>query len=606
MYSLRPSLKIIWTLVFVLVANTICHAQLLDKVVTIEAKRQPVGDVLKTIGKQAGFYFSYNSNIIKKDSLVTISAKQKTVRTVLDELFNGAYEYTETGNHVIIEHSSGPYWYVSGYIIDEVSGQKIRGASVYEKRQLASTLTNDEGYYRLKLREKYPTIMISVSKSWYLDREIVVKPGVNQEVNVSIKPQNFELDSVVINQYSDVEKNWFGNFFLSSKQKMQSLNLGKFFVDKPFQTSFIPGLSTHGKMGSQVVNQFSFNVIGGYTAGVDGFELGSVFNIVKKDVKYVQIGGAVNLVGGTVKGLQIAGVGNSSLDSVNGWQFAGFANLTGKAFSGMQLAGFYNHVSEDAKGLQLSGFGNYVQKSIKGMQLAGFGNLNMEEVKGVQLSGFANIGFRKVKGFQLAGFSNFCLEDVKGVQLSGFLNVAKAMNGFQLGIINYADTSAGYSLGLLNIVRKNGYHRISISANELNNLNVEVKTGNKKLYSILIGGMNLGTEKMYAFGLGFGTERALNKTFSLNPEISTRYLYPGGWEYLNMIHKVSLNLNVKLNPYISFFAGPSYNVYWTQGMVAHEGYKTNVAAMGYANTRLFNNSNSFFGWVGGNVGISIF
>jgi hypothetical protein len=36
------------------------------------------------------------------------------------------------------------------------------------------------------------------------------------------------------------------------------------------------------------------NVIGGYTAGVDGLEMGGVFNINQKDVRYFQMAGVFN------------------------------------------------------------------------------------------------------------------------------------------------------------------------------------------------------------------------------------------------------------------------------------------------------------------------
>ena len=55
-----------------------------------------------------------------------------------------------------------------------------------------------------------------------------------------------------------------------------------FFETRPFQVSLVPGLGSHGKMSGQVVNNFSLNVFGGYTAGTNGSELGGLFNIDKK------------------------------------------------------------------------------------------------------------------------------------------------------------------------------------------------------------------------------------------------------------------------------------------------------------------------------------
>ncbi len=81
-----------------------------------------------------------------------------------------------------------------------------------------------------------------------------------------------------------VERTTIGKWFVSSKQKIQSINLRKFFVVRPYQVSVIPGVSTNGALNSQVINNFSFNILGGYSGGTNGFELGGLFNIDKKDV----------------------------------------------------------------------------------------------------------------------------------------------------------------------------------------------------------------------------------------------------------------------------------------------------------------------------------
>src|SRR3546814_13480081 len=81
-----------------------------------------------------------------------------------------------------------------------------------------------------------------------------------------------------------VERTRLVRFFVSSGQRIQSLNLRGFFTESPVQVSLMPGLSTQGRMSAQVVNNFSVNLIGGYTAGLNGMEMAGVFNMNKKDV----------------------------------------------------------------------------------------------------------------------------------------------------------------------------------------------------------------------------------------------------------------------------------------------------------------------------------
>jgi len=239
--------------------------------------------------------------------------------------------------------------------------------------------------------------------------------------------------------------------------------------------------------------------------------------------------------------------------------------------------------------LQVAGIYNHVSDSVKGMQVAGIGNFSNEKVNGVQIAGVSNISNR----------------EMGGVQIAGVVNYTKKLKGLQIGLINIADTSEGYSIGLINIIIK-GYHKLSFSANEIENMNAAFKTGNSKLYSILQAGLNLSdSNKVYSFGYGLGSEFSLNKrkTFSINPELSCQYLYLGSWEYLNLLNRVNLNFNVKLGKYVSLFAGPSYSVYITDQNIGFNGYRFPVPPSSYNTTKF---SNKVTGWFGWNAGINFF
>lgn len=541
---------------------------LLNKPVTIEADKKPVAGVLKSIGEQGGFYFSYNSNLVKKDSLVTVYARRKTVKEVLDMLFDGRYEYKEKSNYIIIQNAP-EHWYVSGYITDAITGDKIINASVYEKQQMVSTLTDEQGYFRLKLRDKTMPAVINVNRSWYADTSLIVRASSSSEIIVSISPKNFQLDTLVVTQYNGIEKSWWGKVLLSSRQRMQSLNINKFFVDMPYQTSFTPGISTHGRMGSQVVNKVSFNVLGGYTAGTNGVEIGGLFNMVRKDARYVQIAGLFNNVGGKVEGVQIGGLFNNVLDTVTACQVAGLSNTVKGAFEGAQIAGISNFTNHD--------------------------------FNGTQVAGISNIAGRDVKGVQVAGIVNTARGKVEGMQVAGVVNVAKTVVGTQLGLINVADSCSGFSIGLLPLIRK-GYHKLSISTNEAVNTNLSVKLGTNNFYSIFLGGMNIGAEKVYTFGFGWGADIPVWKWISLNPEITFQHLYLGDWENTNLLTRIYTHISFRLNKYLAIYAGPVLNVYARDQEVVHLGYKPQIPGGGY---NLAIHSNTVTSWIGWNAGITL-
>lgn len=602
-------------IIVVLLVSISSYGQgILSRSLSLEVNRQRLDNVLEILSNKGDFYFSYSSGIVRKDSLVTLNVRNKTVKEILSLLFNNTYEFRESGNYVIIRKApirmtivtnkavvEERVYTVSGYVYDEQSGTAINEASVYEKKLLASALTNTEGYFKLKLKSsKASTATLTVSKEFYEDTSVVIEPRHSQQLtitmipverdgdNVTISPEDYLIPDSGRNSAQDtlpkkglvsardsakVERTGMGRFLLTTKQKVQSLNLRKFFTTRPFQASLIPGLGSHGKMSGQVVNNFSLNAIGGYTAGTNGIEIGGVFNIDKKEVKYFQAAGVFNVVGGAVQGFQVAGVNNTVLDTVKAFQAAGVSNMVKGKFSGMQVGGVYNHVTDSVKGIQIAGVGNFAKK--------------------------------KVSGVQIAGVMNFSNKETRGAQVAGVINYTKKLKGVQFGLINIADSSDGYSIGLINIILK-GYHKLSFSSNEVLDVNAAFKTGNRKFYSILQAGVRSSeTSRIYAFGYGLGSELPLNKrkNISFNPELVSQYLYMGTWDYLNLLNRVQFHINLRLAKFVSIYAGPAYSVFISDQTAGVTGYQFPVPTASYK-THSF--SDRVTGWLGWNAGINFF
>ncbi|PZR28532.1 MAG: hypothetical protein DI535_06535 [Citrobacter freundii] len=604
-------------LIFLLLVFTSAelHAQLLSKPILIESSNKRLDRTLEILSNKGRFYFSYSSSIVKKDSIVSISSSGKTLKEILQQLFGPGYEFVENGNYIIIRRApvkitmitnkavkEERIYMVSGFVYDEQTGQAIRDASVYEKKLLAATLTNQDGSFKLRLKSgRKTTAELTLSKEFYADTSVVIEPRHNQELTITmipleneaertvISPEDYEVaqlppapgkeDTIVavpvtaIADSGKVETTRAGRFLLSARQKIQSLNLNKFFTTRPYQASLVPGLGSHGKMSAQVINNISLNALGGYTAGTNGVEIGGLFNIDKKAVQYFQAAGMINVVGGSMKGFQVAGVSNTVLDSVTGMQSAGISNLVKGKFTGFQVGGVYNHVTDS--------------------------------VRGMQAAGIANFAKRKVSGVQVAGIANVSNKETRGLQIAGLLNYSKRLKGVQIGLINIADTSDGYSIGLINIVLK-GYHKLTFFANEMTDVNSAFKTGNSRLYSILMTGIRSDEEtKAYTVGYGLGMELSLNKkkSLTLNPELYSQYFYLGSLDYSNVMNRLQLNLNVKLGKFVSLFAGPSVSLYFSDQQLQVKGYLKPGAPDGYKN---FTVNDRLTGWFGWNAGINFF
>jgi hypothetical protein len=603
---------------------TVSAQSVLNRTVSFAVNRQPLDQVLEILSNKADFYFSYNSNIIKRDSLVTLTITNRTVKQVMEQLFPEGYEYRESGNYIILRRtpikmtvitnrtvSEEKLYYVSGYILDDQTGETVSNASIYEKNQLANAISDGQGYFKIKLKSRYDKAALTVSREFYEDTTIIIEPKYNQQLSIAIMPVEVSDKTITIAPYTfeapdsiviavrkadsthwlytyrktdsvKVEKTAMGKWLLHTWQRVQTINLQKFFVARPYQISLLPWLSTNGRLNSQVINNVSLNIWGGYSGGVKGVELAGWFNIDKKDVRWLQGAGWFNIVGGQVDGVQLAGIHNTVLDSVTGVQAAGISNFVRRKFIGAQLSGIYNHVGGSMNGLQAAGIGNFANNGTTGAQVAGVLNVNRRNIRGAQIAGVLNVNF----------------QETKGAQIAGVINYTKKLSGVQVGLINIADTSDGYSIGLINIIFK-GYHKLSVYGNEEFPFNAAFKTGNSKLYSILLAGVEPTKDnKAYTFGYGLGREFNLNKKLAANGEISVQHVYLGTWDYLNLLTRMEAHLNFRLGKYLSVFAGPAVSLYYSEQTAKIPGYKQNIRSM--------KTGDKVKGWFGFSAGVNIF
>ncbi|MCE7063255.1 STN and carboxypeptidase regulatory-like domain-containing protein [Dyadobacter sp. CY343] len=571
--------------------------QILDKPVAISVKGQPVSEVLKTISEQGKFYFSYNSNIVAGDSLVTLNVIQKPVRDVLNILFQDKYQYREKGDYVIILPAvKDRTIYISGYVIDQEGNAPVDYASVYSRQLLVSTMSGDDGHFRLRVRERGFPVNLVISKVGYADTTVVIGQPQREDMRILINQKAVDLDPLIV-RYSEGQSTWLGRLFLSARTRMQSRNISRFFTALPYQASLTPGLGTHGKLSPQVVNKFSLNILGGYTAGVNGAELAGGFNISRQDVRYLQIAGAFNVVSGKVEGVQIAGFHNQIIDSLSGVQLSGFSGIVKKRVRGVQVSGFMNRARDTFEGVQVSGALGIIGGNGSGVQVSGAVNHTSGDFRGVQIGGAANRTRQSLQGMQITGGLNIVKNEMRGVQLGTF-NSAKILRGFQLGVLNVADSSSGVSFGLINIIRKSTSN-ISVYATEITPLNVAWKMGTHRFYSILTAGADAGTEKRtYQFGFGVGKEFFPFKKVGFLTEFVNLNIYQGSWENTPFLYRFQTAVTWKPVKRFVIFAGPAYSFYHNDQKEPNPEYKTYPPG-NYPSTKISDKVSSWLGWHGG-------
>ncbi|MBL7873242.1 MAG: carboxypeptidase-like regulatory domain-containing protein [Cyclobacteriaceae bacterium] len=537
---------------------------LLERTLSISVVGETIPALLNRIGHAGGFSFSYNSAILDANQEVSLDATNQTVRNLLNEIFQGSMNYKEKGNYLILTKAlpppvknNGVTLTINGYVEDAKSGEKIPYASVYDKKSITSTVTDEFGYFKLKLEKKIDSISLSVSKKNYRDTLINITMPLNQYVTITIYPIVKDtttaivvidgLDSTVV---ADKKKEEV-YFPYESQPNIQNI---RDTLHNLVQVSFLPFLGTNGRLSANTINDYSINFFGGYSMGTNQIELGFFFNLDRSDVKWLQIAGFGNMVGGKVYGVQAAG----------------FFNLNGGETEAVQLSGFANTNLDNTYGVQIAGFANTTLGDMYGAQVAGFTNFTGGRGRGMQVAGFGNVQVGNYRGSQFAGFTNIAAERITGSQISTFFNYGRKVHGTQIGFINYADSLGGVPIGFLSIV-KTGYHKIELSADEVFYANLAFRTGARKFHTMLMAGfkpqqsLHPSDTSVWHFGYGIGTTRKLTRWWFLDLDLSAHHVNKGSFtNALSLLNKANVGFDFQVAKKLSLATGITLNGYLTR------------------------------------------
>lgn len=593
----------------------------LERAITISFENESIDVALKKIGLQAGVTFSYSPSVVKVDRPITANFINKTVRQVLDEIFKRSLDYKSRGNYIILTNSGRTQneQKVSGYVIDEATGNKLKNVSIYDPVSLASAITDDYGYFQIDVPDA-KEVKLAVRKQSYTDTLVVV-PSSDGLVDI-------RLASKKIGIFADSVGHKMKRFWLSTKALTRRAIMFENIEDslhRKFQFSFVPFVGTNHKMSGHVINDFSVNMIGGYSLGVNVLEFGGMFNSVRGNVRGAQFAGLFNAVGGEVYGAQLAGLFNVNRGRTRAVQGAGLINFSWSETETVGLAGLINFGFRDARDVRVAGLSNINFGNQKGPHIAGLFNFTTKSSGPAQVAGLFNFTAQAVEGAQIAGLFNFTAGNHQGAQVSGLVNfTAKKMQGVQVGLLNYATRLKGSQIGLLNIsdsvkgvpvgllsIVGQGYHAIELSADEVFYTNIAFRTGVRKFYNIVTAGIQPQTlssdVNIWTFGYGVGTSPKLRRNLYLNIDLTANQIVTGGdIEALNLLNKLYVGTEWRLSKNIGVAFGCTLNGLVTE--TSYDGYPEIFTDLKpeIIEDRTYSNDRTLKMWFGAKAGLRFF
>jgi hypothetical protein len=171
-------------LVMLLLATRV-HAQsdVLNAPLTISFKDEPLSAVLDRIARALPITFSYDSRILPTQPL-TGSFQQVPLHKALDQLLDPIQlDWELKRNIVVLRPSEAPvatpaFFVISGYVEDAQTGERLVGAQVFDARSRQGTLTNEAGFYSLRIKADSVKLMVSMlgyalhGERFYLGRDL--------------------------------------------------------------------------------------------------------------------------------------------------------------------------------------------------------------------------------------------------------------------------------------------------------------------------------------------------------------------------------------------------------------------------------------------------
>lgn len=328
-------------------ANLFAQNKLSEKRLSVHWVNVALKNAFQELSQETNLEFSYSSDI-PSDKKIDYQCKNKTVVEIVKDIVGHDCSVEIHDNYLIIKIPLRKSVEINLVILDRLTEKPIPYVSILSSGRWKSTMTDEDGVANISLAAGDNQEQLQIRHINYIDTSIVLtNEDIQKKIYLTQKVDTLENILLI----GKLQKS-FWSFLLPKYLKRQSLNLHDIFKKGPAQFSLLPGFGTRGRLQSQAINNFSVNVLGGYSMRTDGLEVGGLFNLSQGSSHALQVGGLTNMVGGSFTGIQVAGLHNNVIDTVRGLQLSGMSNKTQSVLKGVQISPFYNEARIN-KGLQI-------------------------------------------------------------------------------------------------------------------------------------------------------------------------------------------------------------------------------------------------------------
>lgn len=175
--------------------------------ISLNLSNSTIEEVLNNIEENSEFYFLYNSKLINVDRRVAVHAKNKSIDSILSEIFDGTdVRYRVEDKQIILSNSTvSPRIQqdkkLTGRVIDE-KGESVIGANVVVKGTTTGTVTDMDGTFTLDISN--PNSILQISYIGYNTEDVALNGKSTVKVQLTVDSKT--LEEVVVVGYGKLKR----------------------------------------------------------------------------------------------------------------------------------------------------------------------------------------------------------------------------------------------------------------------------------------------------------------------------------------------------------------------------------------------------------------
>ena len=217
----KRSLRLLVTITISLAAgNSFLWGQdnVLEQKISIKMNGVKTQIVLKAISRKTGYIFTYDTDLVKPEIIISVNADEKPVSELLDEIFSDRdFSYSVIDNHLIIykkidettpiirEEGKTPVYMITGSIRETGNHNPLPFATIGIYNKGVGTISNFDGNFSLKITPACLDDSITVSYLGFKRRIIPVNNAVANHYVIDLERNYVPIPEVIIRTREPLE-----------------------------------------------------------------------------------------------------------------------------------------------------------------------------------------------------------------------------------------------------------------------------------------------------------------------------------------------------------------------------------------------------------------